>query len=115
MSAFTPAGSGGAPSTPVTIPGLTVLTPTIANVSIPLAGTEVPYALPANTKRFLVLLRTPSVSKLQLAYAPGDSSTLYITVNPGCHYGEGEILTPTLTLYLQTTLPGQVAEVVSWV
>lgn len=115
MSAFTPAGSGGAPSTPVTIPGLTVLTPTIANVSIPLAGTEVSYILPAGTKRFLILLRTPSMAKLKLAYVSGDSGLLYVTVNPGCHYGEGEILTPSLTLYFQATLPGQVAEVVSWV
>lgn len=115
MSAFTPAGSGGAPSAPVTIPGLTVLTPTIANVAMLLANTEYSYVLPANSKRFLILLRTPSVAKLKLAYASGDSGILYVTVNPGCHYGEGEILAPSLTLYFQATLPGQVAEVVSWV
>lgn len=114
MSAFTPAGSGGLPPSPVTVDGLTVATPTIANISIPLAGTEVSYSLPAGSRRFLVLLRTPSVSKLQLAYVSGDSGILYVTVNPGCHYGEGEITSP-VTLYLQTTLPGQVAEVVSWI
>lgn len=115
MSAFTPAGSGGAPAAPVTIPGLTVTTPTIANVAIPTANVEVSYTLPANTRRFLILLRTPSTAKMKLAYASGDSGTLYVTVNPGCHYGEGEILAPSVTLYFQATLSGQVAEIVSWV
>lgn len=56
------------------------------------------------------------MSKLKLAYVSGNSGTLYVTVNPGCHYGEGDIFPPSaLTLYLQTTLSGQVAEIVSWV
>lgn len=114
MSSFTPAGSGGQPSTPVVVDGLTVITPTIANVPMALASTEYSYVLPANTRRFLILLRTPSTAKMKLAYASGDSGTLYVTVNPGCHYGEGEILSPALTLYFQATLSGQVAEIVSW-
>ena len=115
MSSFTPAGSGGLPPVPVTVDGLTVTTPSIANVVIAAANTEESYTLPANSRRFLILLRTPSVAKLQLAYAVGTSGTTYVTINPGCHYSESEIDSPSVTLYFQSTLSGQVAEIVSWV
>jgi hypothetical protein len=112
MAVFTPSGSGGLPSSPVTTvkPG----TPTIDNVSLPLAGTEYSYVLPAGTQRFVLKLRSYSAS-LQLSYTLGQSGLVYLTLPPGTNYSEADILeTVTITLYMQATANSQIVEIVSW-
>lgn len=112
MSAFTPAGSGGLPPQSVSIAAST--TPTVANVSIPLANTEVSYALPTGTKQFMIRLRGYS-STMKLAYISGNSGTLYLTVDRGAFLAIGELsLTSTVTLYFQADAAAQVAEIQSW-
>lgn len=110
MSAFTPAGSGGAPST-TTIVGAT--NPTIAHVTMPVSGTEYSYTVPTGAKQFLVKLQ--SLAVLQLAYVSGQSGTTYITVPRGCFYAESDLtLTAPVTLYFQANTATQVLEVVFW-
>lgn len=87
---------------------------TIANVSIPLANTEVSHAFPAGTRRFLVKLRGPTTATLKLSYAALASGTTYLSIPPGTYYGEDEISNPSLTVYFQTTAAGQVLECSSW-
>lgn len=111
MSYFSPSGSGGSTSS-VTISGAS--SPAIANVSIPLANTEVSYMLPAETKRFYLSLRDAGAD-LKLAYVLGDSGTTYITIHRGNWYSEDLLsLSGTLTLYFQATAAGQTAEILYW-
>lgn len=108
MSSFTPSGSGGLPAPTITISDVTI--PTITNLSMPLAGTEYSIPIPSSSKRFLIKLR--DTSQLQLSFSSGLPT--YITLGPGTFYGEDIDPTAVLTIYLRATLPGQVAELVSW-
>jgi hypothetical protein len=110
VSNITPSGSGGAP---LDIEIIGSSNPTIANVSIPLANTEVSYTLPANTKKFYIKLRDAS-AVLKLAYVMGDSGITYLTIPRSNWYGESELSVTGLTLYLQSSSPSQVAEVIIW-
>lgn len=111
MAYFSPSGSGGAPSS-VTITGVT--TPTIANVGIPLANTEVSYLLPAGTRSFYISLRDSSAN-LKLAYILGDSGITYITIHRGNWYSEEDLsLVAPTTLYFQADTAAQTAEIVHW-
>lgn len=111
MAVFSPVGSSSI-SGSVSITGAT--TPTIANVSVPLASTEVSYALPANTKKFYIQLRDPKAD-LQLAYSAGTSGTIFVTVHRGTWYGEEILTASAVTLYFQSASGSQTAEIVSWV
>jgi len=110
MSAFTPAGSGGAPIT-ATVTGVT--SPVLANISVPTAGVEVTYTLPDDTRRYLIQVRG-GTSGLQLAYISGASGTTYLTIPPGVFLSEDEITVSPLTLYFQTTVNSQIVEILSW-
>lgn len=112
MSAFTPAGSGGLPPSTVTL--IVPTTATVANVPVPLATTEVSYALPAGTSRFMVKARE-YLADIKLSYSSGTSGTVYITIPRGCNYSEAEVNTGTAhTLYFQTNVASQVVEIISW-
>lgn len=87
-------------------------TPTIYNVSVPLANTEVSQALSASVKRFTIRVR--GESRLKLAFVSGQSGTNYITIPPGCTYTEDEI-NFTGTLYFQTVKASQIVEILEWV
>jgi hypothetical protein len=92
---------------------MNVQTPTIDNVSAPVAGTEYSYALPASTKRFM--LQNRGIGKIQLSYNAGDTGTNYLTVTPGNSLSEENIdPTASITLYFQTDKASQIIEVVSW-
>lgn len=109
MAGFTPAGGGGATATVLT-EGVT--SPTVANVALPTANVEVPYALPSNTRRFEIKLRDNAPMKL--AYVAGTSGTTYVSLPAGGVYSEDGLSTVTLTLYFQSTAAGSTAEIVSW-
>lgn len=110
MSAFTPSGSGGSVGSTVLV-GST--NPTVANINMPLAATEYSYVLPTNTKKFYIQLRDPS-AELKLAYAAGTSGTTYVTVHRGCWFGEADLSVTGVTLYFQSSVSSQTAEIVSW-
>lgn len=110
MSQFTPSGSGGLVNS-VTV--VAAGTPTVVNVGIPLANTEVSYMLPPDTKRFYIQIRD-SKTDLKLAYSVGTSGTSYVTVHRGTWYGEEDLDLSSVTLYFQTTAASQTAEIVSW-
>lgn len=89
-------------------------TPTIANLSIPLANTEVSYALPAGTKRFALQNRFDGIIKL--AYTSSTSGSVFYTVWPGDEFVENDIhYAATITLYMQSPKPSQTVEIRSWV
>jgi hypothetical protein len=86
--------------------------PTIYNVSVPLANTEVSQALSANTVQILIKVR--GRANLQLAFTSTESATNYITISPGAaRVIDG--IDFTGTLYFQTDKPGQTVEIEQWV
>lgn len=111
MSAFTPAGSGGAPITVGPSPGTT--TPTILNFSIASSATEYSIPLPSGTRRFLLHIREPQTD-LQLSYAALDSGTLFLSIPRGNWFSE-DGLDPgvSYTLYFQASASATL-EVLSW-
>lgn len=100
----------------VTITPDTAATPTVYNLT-PGAGVEVSQALPANTKRFLIKLRdTGSGSVTRVGYVINSTNAgPYLTFPSNATYDEQKLDASGLTIYLQTSLAGQVIEIVSWV
>lgn len=86
-------------------------TPTIYNVSAPLANTEYSQALNANTKKFTIRCR--DIATMRLAYVSGDTATNYITIPHGCTFSD-ESIDFTGTLYFRTTKAAQVIEILEW-
>lgn len=87
-------------------------TPTIYNVAVPLAATEVSQTLSLGVKKFLVRVR--GHSNLQLAFDPGQSGVDYISIPSGTTYSEDQVMFSG-TLYFQTNKPSQVVEILEWV
>lgn len=109
MSYFSP--SGPSPQSTVTVLGGSH--PSIANVAVPLANTEVSYSVPTNTVRFQI--RTRDVATLKIAYLVGQSGLTFRTIYAGETYEEsGLSLTGALPLYFQSTQPTQTVEIISW-
>jgi len=88
-------------------------TPSIFNVSVPLANVEVSQVLPSNTKKFTIRVRDSKAS-IQLAYSSGQSSTNYLQINRGTGYTEEGINATTLTLFFQVSHASQIVEIVAW-
>lgn len=106
MSAFTPAGSGGAPLGPIVINGVT--TPQITNVNLTLSGTEYTVVL-NNIKRFLIKARGGAI--LQLRYvSAGD----YLTISPGVFMSEDNISAGAVTFYVSSSVAAEVLEIITW-
>lgn len=88
-------------------------TPTIFNVPVPAANTEVSQALPAGTTKFMIRVRDDA-SKMQLAFTAGQSSTQFITIGRGVVYTEDGIFLTATTLYFQLNKSGQTVEILTW-
>lgn len=108
---FSSSGGGGVPVS-ASITGAT--NPTITNVPMAAANTEYSYALPAGTKKFYIKLRE-ALPHIKLAYNAGESGTTYVTVPAGNFWSDDQLTTTAITLYFQSNVAGQVAEIVSWV
>lgn len=115
MAAFSPSGisntlsSGGGGGS-----ASTVVTPSIANVTVTLANTEYSHALPTGTKYFRLKVREDS--KLQLAFAATNSGTNYLTVFPGFTYESPPFaLSSSVTVYFQCYKASQIVEIESWI
>lgn len=112
MSLITPSGSAGVP---LSIPSIGAATaPIIANLAMPVAGTEYSYTFPTGTRKFSVKARLRD--NLQYSYTAGQSGTTFITI-PNNNWGGEEdlLLTAPRTLYIQSaTQGGQTLEVLYW-
>jgi len=108
---FAPSGPG---SVATTNTDLFVSAPTITNIILSaIPGTEASIAIPVGTKRFS--LRARDNSKLQLAYIPLNSGTIYWTILAGNIFTE-EMLSnlSSYTVYIQSNKASTVVELVSW-
>jgi len=85
--------------------------PTVTNLTVPLANTEVSVALVAVKK---LSIRCRGTSVIQYAYILGDSGVLYLTIPRG-KSEEIDGINFTGTLYLQTSEAAQVVEISQWV
>lgn len=106
MSVFAPVGSAN-----VTTSADGATSPAIANIALT-AATEASYALPANTRGFILKLR--GYADLQLSFTNGTSGTTYVTVPRGTAFQQSELLVSGLTLFFQTPVSGQVLELLAW-
>lgn len=91
---------------------LTAFTPTIYNVSAPLAGTEYSQILSDDTKQFTI--RARGLSQIQLSFVSGDSGLVFLTIPPGCNYSSGDLQLITKTIYFQTSKPAETVEIIEW-
>jgi len=86
--------------------------PTIYNVMVPFANTEMTQTLSPATKRFTIKARESCV--LRLAYNLGESDTTYLTIPRGAVLTEDN-MTFTGDLYFQSDRGGVTVEIVEWV
>lgn len=85
----------------------------IANETIVAANTEQSYALPSNTKSFI--LRNRSLNDLRLAFTVnGTSGTEYITIKRGAVFKDINFYS-SQTIYFQSTGSGDVIEILTYV
>lgn len=90
-----------------------VTTPTISNVLLTTANTEVSHALPASTKMFLMQNR--GNGRIQLSYTSGQSGITFVTIWPG-NIKWIDTINPSavITIYMQSNLASQTVEIESW-
>lgn len=93
--------------------GSAASSPTIFNVNVPTANTEVSQALPPDTKKFIIKVRD-SAAKMQLAFTAGQSNTNYISVSRGVVFSEEGISIAAGTVYFQLDKPSCVVEILTW-
>lgn len=89
-----------------------VFDPTIENVPLPVANTEVDHTLPMGTKTFIIQNRDTGL--LKLALTDTESGTTYLTIFPGCFYCLSGIDVKSLTLHIQSPSASQTVEISSW-
>lgn len=86
-------------------------TPIIYNLNIINQGTEYSQALPANTKAFIV--RSRNKGRLRLAYSTGGTNADYVTIPTGSSFKDTNFYT-SITVYVQSTKPGDIVEIVAY-
>ena len=91
----------------------TATKPIVYNVAMTTQNTEYSQALPAKVKRFTFQLR--GANDCKLCFTVGGSGTTYITIKSGSSYSE-DGLNPSdvITLYFQSAVNTQVAEIIAW-
>jgi hypothetical protein len=89
-------------------------TPKVVNFSLPLANTEYQVTLPIGAKKISLQLR--GSASLKISEISGNiASDLYFTLFPGnTHTTSGIIGNSAIILYVQTSLPTQILEVLYW-
>lgn len=85
--------------------------PTILNVTLTPADTEVDQALPANTKAITIQART--AADIKLAWVDTESGTTFITIKSGSVYFN-ERINANQTIHLQSPTNNTVAEIEVW-
>lgn len=95
----------------VVIDNLPSSSPTVFNVSVPLANTEMSQALGSNVKK--ILLRARGASRTQFSFVSGESNINFITIPAGASYHVDQ-LNFSGTIYFQTSKGGEVVEILAW-
>jgi len=85
--------------------------PTIFNVTLTPADTEIDQVLPANTKAMTIQARTDA--DVKLSWVDGESGTTFITIKSGAVYFN-EILNTVSTVHLQSPTDNTVVEIETW-
>lgn len=88
---------------------ITVTQLTIANVSMPTAGTEYSYVIPDNTKKLLFRVREPA--ECNISYIMGNTGTVYLTLKPGTVYYKENLDLTNVTIYFKSSVDSQIAEI----
>jgi len=90
-------------------------TPFIYNVTCTLANTEYFQALPVRTSR--VQVQSRNNNDIKVAFVSGESGSNYFTVKGGMTYFDAEIMKSDgyMTLYFQSNVAGEIAEILAWV
>lgn len=86
--------------------------PTIYNLSMPTANTEYSQALASNTKR--VMIRMRQRARARVAFVSGDTALVYFTLEPGTVYFEENLDLSGVTIYVQSNVASQTAEILEW-
>lgn len=85
-------------------------TPTIYNVSAPVAGTEYSQVLSDGTKKFV--LKSRKVAKLEISWSSGASEI--ITIPQGGTYTEEGVRLTGKTIYFKSSSNNNVVEILEW-
>jgi hypothetical protein len=94
--------------------GSSLVTPIIQNIDIALANTEYIAVIGLNTKKFIIKVRDGN-SKMRIAYQSGQSGTNFVTIDYGTWYIEENLsLNSNLMVYIQTSKPSQIIELLTW-
>lgn len=86
--------------------------PAIYNLSMPTAGVEYSQALPDAVHK--ISIRARVLGELRLAFVANGTNTTWITIPAGCSFVEDYISTVGVTIYLQSSAAGNVAEILTW-
>lgn len=89
------------------------LKPTIYSLSLTTQNTEYSQALPEGTRKVLIRERSGGAD-LKLAFASGQSGTVYVTIPAGSAKALDMAYLSGLTLYLQSPTNAVVAEIEAW-
>lgn len=92
---------------------VTATNPVIYNLTMATAGNEYYQLLSPATKKILVKTRDRT-ARLRIAFISGDTSSTWITVEPGAVYFEENLDLNGVTIYLQTNKDSQIAEILEW-
>lgn len=87
--------------------------PSIQNVNVPTANTELSCTLPIDCKRFIIRVREGD-TKVRLSFTSGGTSTNYFTINPGIVFSEQDVAAGSITLYFNANQAPRTIEVLSW-
>jgi len=89
-----------------------VQVPTITNLSLPTANTEVDHILQTNVLRLLIKNRNNG--RLQFAFVNTESGTNFITIPSGATYDIEGINFAAGTLSIQSNKANQTVEILEW-
>jgi hypothetical protein len=87
-------------------------TPVIYNQTLAIANYEYSQQLPRNTRKFQVKPRQND-REIKLAFNPGESGTVYVTVPPGGYWHDA-VGMPYQVIYFQTETEGTIIEIEAW-
>lgn len=86
--------------------------PEIYNVAMPLADTEYSQLLNDATKKIQIKMRIRA--RARFAFVSGDTTVKWITIEPGAVYFDENLDLDGVTIYLQSNIAGQTAEILEW-
>lgn len=89
----------------------TPIVPTITNLSIPLAATEVPHVLQNEVQK--IEIRARGSSRLQYSFVSGQSGTVFVTIPRG-KSEKIEGINYTGTIYIQASEGSEIVEITEW-